>query len=89
MKLYVGNLPFKLNNDDLKKAFEEFGAVEEATIIFDKFSRRSKGFGFVTFSDDEAGKKAIEAMDGKELGGRPLKVSEARPREDAGSENAQ
>ena len=82
MKLYVGNLPFKVNNDSLKKAFEAFGTVEEATIISDKFTKRSKGFGFVTFSDDEAGKKAISEMNGKDFEGRELKVSEAKPRED-------
>jgi RNA recognition motif-containing protein len=82
MKLYVGNLPFKVNQDALKKAFEAFGEVEDATIIVDKFSKRSKGFGFVTFSDDEAAKKAIAEMNEKDFEGRPLKVSEAKPRED-------
>jgi RNA recognition motif-containing protein len=83
MKLYIGNLAFSVTEEALKKAFSEFGNIEEANIIIDKFSNRSKGFGFVTFSDDEAGKKAIAAMNEKELEGRPLKVSEAKPRDDS------
>lgn len=79
MKLYVGNLAFSVTQETLKDAFSEFGDVEEATIIMDKFSGRSKGFGFVTLSNDEAGKKAIAGMNGKELEGRELKVSEAKP----------
>ncbi len=82
MKLYVGNLPFSVTEEALKKAFSEFGDIEEATIIVDKFSRRSKGFGFVSFSDDEAGKKAISGMNDKEFEGRNIKVSEAKPREE-------
>ena len=82
MKLYVGNLPFSVTEESLKKAFSEFGDVEEATIIVDKFSNRSKGFGFVTISDDEAAKKAIEGLNEKDFEGRPLKVSEAKPREE-------
>ena len=83
MKLYVGNLAFSVTDEALKEAFSKFGAVDEATIIVDKFSRRSKGFGFVTFSDDEAAKKAIAEMNGKELEGRELKVSEAKPMEES------
>lgn len=82
MKLYVGNLPFSVTEEALKKVFSEFGEVEEANIIVDKFSKRSKGFGFVTFSDDAAGQKAIEAMNEKDFEGRPLKVSEAKPMEE-------
>jgi len=80
MKVYVGNLPFSVNSEALKKAFSEFGSVEEATVIEDKFSNRSKGFGFVTFSNDEEAKKAISAMNGKDFSGRDLTVSEAKPR---------
>lgn len=83
MKLYVGNLPFSVTEEALKKAFSEFGEIEEATIIVDKFSKRSKGFGFITFSDDEAGKKAIAEMNEKDFEGRALKVSEAKPMEDS------
>jgi len=83
MKLYVGNLAFSVTEETLKKAFSEFGEIEEASLIVDKFSKRSKGFGFVTFSDDESAKKAIAEMNDKELEGRPLKVSEAKPMSDS------
>jgi RNA recognition motif-containing protein len=80
-KIYVGNLPFSQASEDLKKTFAEFGEVTEAIVIQDKFSGRSKGFGFVTFAADESVPKAIEAMNGKEIDGRELKVSEAKPME--------
>ncbi len=82
MKVYVGNLPFGVVSDKLKEMFASYGEIEEATVISDKFSGRSKGFGFVTFKDDEAAKKAIAEMNDKELEGRNLKVNEARPMED-------
>ena len=90
-KLYVGNLPFRVedkqfDDEDLKKIFAEFGEVTEAAVVTDKFSGRSRGFGFVTFANDEDAQKAISAMDGKEIGGRALKVNEAKPRDDEGSE---
>ena len=66
----------------MKKAFSEFGEIEEAIVIVDKFSNRSKGFGFVTFSDDEAAKKALAEMNEKEFEGRALKVNEAKPMEE-------
>ncbi len=81
MKLYVGNLPFSVDDEGLKKLFESYGA-EEVSIIKDRFSGRSKGFGFVTIADDEKAKKAIAEMNGKEVEGRELKVSEARPMEE-------
>ena len=81
-KLYVGNLAFTIRSEKLKELFSEFGTVTEATVIEDKFSNRSKGFGFVEFENEEDGKKAIEAMNEKEVEGRQLKVSEARPREE-------
>lgn len=81
MKLYVGNLPFSVDSEGLKKLFEGY-EVKEATLIQDKFSGRSKGFGFVTIEDDEAAKKAISEMNGKDVEGRELKVSEAKPMED-------
>lgn len=83
MKLYVGNLAFSVRDKTLSEAFAKFGEVEEATVIMDRFSDRSKGFGFVTFKDDEAAKAAIAEMDGKELEGRPLKVNESKPREES------
>ncbi|MDP3986866.1 MAG: RNA-binding protein [Nanoarchaeota archaeon] len=82
MKVYVGNLPFGVDSEKLKEMFASFGAVEEATVISDKFSGRSKGFGFVTFPNDEEAKKAISEMNDKEVEGRALKVNEARPMED-------
>ncbi len=81
-KIYVGNLPYKFKADDLKEAFSEFGEITEATVITDRYSGRSKGFGFVTFADEESAKKAVEAMNGKEVEGRELKVNEAKPREE-------
>jgi RNA recognition motif-containing protein len=78
MKIYVGNLPFSVDDEALKNIFSGYD-VEEATIIKDKFSGRSKGFGFVTISDDESAKKAVEEFNGKEVEGRELKVSEAKP----------
>ena len=81
-KLYVGNLPFSVDNDKLKEIFSAFGEVEEATIIIDKFSRRSKGFGFVTFVNDEDADKALAEMNSKDVEGRQVKVSEAKPMEE-------
>src|SRR3990172_2572389 len=82
MKVYVGNLSFEIDDEKLRAIFAKFGEVQEAVVIKDKFSGRSKGFGFVTFSDDAAAKKAIEELNDKEVEGRNLKVNEARPMED-------
>ena len=82
MRLYVGNLAFSTTNDELKAAFEQFGAVESATVIMDRDTGRSKGFGFVDMNNDEEAKAAIEGLDGKPLGGRNIRVNEARPREE-------
>ncbi|MDC0547773.1 RNA-binding protein [Opitutales bacterium] len=82
MEIYVGNLPWSTSDQDLADAFGAFGKVEKAAIISDRASGRSKGFGFVTMEDNEEGNKAIEGMNGVEMGGRNLKVNEARPRED-------
>ena len=82
MKLYVGNLAWAVDDAKLKEIFAAFGTVSEAVVISDKYSGRSKGFGFVTIDDDEAAKKAIAEMDGKEVEGRAIKVSEAQPREE-------
>jgi len=81
MKLYVGNLPFSVDEESFKKLFAGYDA-EEVSLIKDKFSGRSKGFGFVTISDEAAAKKALAEMNGKEVDGRELKVSEARPMEE-------
>ncbi|MFH1308116.1 MAG: RNA-binding protein [archaeon] len=81
MKLHVGNLAYSVNEAALKKLFAAY-EVQEVIIISDKFSGRSKGFGFVTIEDDEAAKKAISELNGKEVDGRELKVSEAKPMEE-------
>jgi len=78
-KLYVGNLPYSVNADELRKVFSEFGEVVDAVVISDKYSGRSKGFGFVTFATEEAAKSAVEKMNGKDMGGRNLVVNVARP----------
>tara|TARA_Y100000310_G_scaffold133775_1_gene132757 strand:+ start:6416 stop:6664 length:249 start_codon:yes stop_codon:yes gene_type:complete len=82
MKVYVGNLPYSVDGNKLKELFSTFGEVTEATVISDKYSGRSKGFGFITFTNDEDGKKAVGEMNGKEVEGREMKVNEARPREE-------
>jgi len=81
-KLYVGNLAFSVDQEGLKKLFESFGEITEAVVISDKFSGRSKGFGFVTFAKEEDAQKAISEMNEKEVEGRALKVNEARPMEE-------
>ena len=78
-KLYVGGLSYDTKEDTLKDLFSKAGTVDSATIIMDKFSGKSKGFGFVEMSSEEEAKKAIEMFDGKELDGREIKVNEARP----------
>ena len=80
MKIYVGNMSYETTEEDLKLACEEFGKVESATIVKDKFSGEPKGFGFVEMSSKAEGQAAIDGLNGKELKGRELKVSEARPR---------
>jgi len=80
MTLYVGNLNFNLTNDELKNIFSVFGEVTKAAIIIDKETNRSKGFAFVEFVSKEDGEKAISSMNGAMVGGRSLKVNEARPR---------
>ncbi len=82
MNIYVGNMSYELSEDDLRKAFEAFGQVASATIINDKFSGRSKGFGFVEMPNDAEAKAAIEGVNGKDLKGRAVKVNEAKPRPD-------
>ena len=80
MKIYVGNLSYEVTEEDLRLALEEFGQVESATIIKDKYSGQSKGFGFVEMASKAEGQSAIDGLNGKELKGRALKVNEARPR---------
>jgi len=80
-KLYVGGLPYSTTQDELQAAFSQAGAVSSATIIIDKMTGRSKGFGFVEFASDEDAEKAIDMWNGKDFGGRSLTVNEARPME--------
>jgi RNA recognition motif-containing protein len=81
-QLYVGNLDFKVTESDLRTAFAACGSVVEVTVVKDRATGRPRGFGFVTMSSPEEAQKAIEALNGKELGGRGLSVSPARPREE-------
>lgn len=78
-KLYVGGLPYTTTDAELKEAFSKAGAVESATIIMDRMSGRSKGFGFVEMSNDDEAQAAIDMWNGKEFNGRTLTVNEARP----------
>ncbi|MCP4747901.1 MAG: RNA-binding protein [Desulfobacteraceae bacterium] len=80
MKIYVGNLSYEVTEKDLRLALEQFGQVESATIITDKHSGQSKGFGFVEMASKEEGQAAIDGLNGKDLKGRALNVNEARPR---------
>lgn len=80
-KLYVGNLSYGLTSDELQNAFAQCGSVVSAKIIMDQATGRSKGFAFVEMADEDGAQKAIEQLDGKELGGRALRVSEAKPQE--------
>jgi RNA recognition motif-containing protein len=82
MNIYVGNLSYSVTEDDLKQAFEAFGQVASVSIIKDKFSNQSKGFGFVKMPSQEEAQAAITGMNGKELKGRAMNVNEARPRTD-------
>ena len=81
MKLYVGNLAFQTSSDDLQQLFAKAGTVETASVVEDRETGRSRGFGFVEMSSKEEGQKAIEQFNGQELGGRALNVNEAKPRE--------
>lgn len=83
MKIYVGNLSFQTSEQELSAAFEEHGAVQSANLVMDRETGRPRGFGFVEMADDDA-RKAIDAMNGMELGGRQLTVNEAKPRENRG-----
>ncbi|MFP4546633.1 MAG: RNA recognition motif domain-containing protein [Fidelibacterota bacterium] len=80
MNIYVGNISYSTSEDDLKELFGQYGEVTSVKIITDRETGRSKGFGFVEMADDAAGQEAIEEVNGKEVGGRNLKVNVARPR---------
>ncbi len=83
-KLYVGNLPFEISEQDLESSFSAHGEVVSARIITDKFTGRSRGFGFVEMTDDSSANDAIEKLNGTNLGGREIVVNEARPQEKRG-----
>lgn len=85
MNIYVANIPWKASEEELKSLFSQYGEVDSAKIITDKFTQRSRGFGFVEMKDDSAAKQAIAELNGKDFMGKNLVVNEARPREDRGS----
>lgn len=82
MNIYVGNLSYGVTDDNLREVFEAYGEVSSAKVITDKYSGRSKGFGFVEMENEAEGNAAIEQLDGAEIDGRSVKVNEARPREE-------
>ncbi len=84
MKLYVGNLAFQTTSSDLEEMFGQLGTVQSATVVEDRETGRSRGFGFVEMSSKEEGENAITEFNGKEVNGRALTVNEAKPREDRG-----
>jgi RNA recognition motif-containing protein len=84
INIYVGNLSFNADEDELKGLFENYGAVNSAKIITDQFTGRSRGFGFIEMPNREEGLRAIQELDTKSVGGRSLKVNEARPRTNSG-----
>ena len=83
-KLYVGNLSYNVSNADLEQLFGQHGTVESADVIMDRATGRSKGFGFVEMASDAEAQAAVAALNGKDYGGRPLTVNEAKPRPDSG-----
>lgn len=81
MNIYVGNLSYKVSDDQLREVFEAYGSVSSAKVITDRNSGRSKGFGFVEMDNKAEAEAAIEQLDGAEIDGRPAKVNEAKPRD--------
>ena len=84
MNIYVGNLSFDMTEEDLRKEFEAFGKVDSVSIIKDKFTDKSRGFAFVEMATSDEGKAAVAAINGKDVKGRALNVSEARPKTEGG-----
>jgi len=82
MNIYVSNLSFNVQDEDLREFFAEYGEVSSAKVITDKFTQKSRGFGFVEMPDDEAGQKAIKELDGAHVEGRAITVTVAKPREE-------
>lgn len=87
MNIYVSNLSFAVKDEDLRGFFEEYGEVSSAKVIMDKFTNRSRGFGFVEMSDKTAAEQAIKELDGATVDGRVIKVNEARPKEERSDRN--
>ncbi|WP_315818818.1 RNA-binding protein [Paraflavitalea speifideaquila] len=87
MNIYVSNLSFNVTDEDLQDFFADYGEVSSAKVITDKFTNKSRGFGFVEMPDDEAARKAIAELDGGIVEGRAIKVTEARPREERSGGN--
>ena len=87
MRIYVGNLSYKVDEEELRKAFSAHGPVEATQVIMDRYTGRSRGFGFVEISDDQEAKDAIAAMDNQEIGERAVKVNEAKPRRERTDNN--
>ena len=83
-KLYVGNLGYDVNDDQLSQLFSAHGTVDSASVIMDRSTGRSKGFAFVEMSSNEEAQAAMSALDGQDVGGRSIKVNEAKPRTDSG-----
>jgi RNA recognition motif-containing protein len=86
IKIYVGNLSFDSNEAELSGLFSTYGEVESAKVIVDQFTNRSRGFGFIEMANREEGLKAIQELDSRDLGGRTLKVNEARPKTNSGGD---
>ena len=84
MNIYVGNLSYDTDDQALREVFEKYGTVDTVNVIFDKYSGRSKGFGFIEMPDNSEAQTALDELDGKELDGRNIKVNQAKPREERG-----
>lgn len=84
MKIYVGNLPYSVTDNDLRDAFAAYGSVESATVIVDKFSGQSKGFGFVEMANNSEADQAMKALNGTDFRGRTIKVNQAQPKTTGG-----
>jgi RNA recognition motif-containing protein len=82
--IFVGNLAFRTTEGDIRSMFESYGAVDRVSLMTDRDTGRSKGFGFVEMPNDQEGDRAIEALNGREMDGRNLTINQARPREDRG-----
>ncbi|WP_287153045.1 RNA-binding protein [Candidatus Solincola tengchongensis] len=80
MKIYVGNLSYSTDSEELQRAFERFGKVDSAEVVMDRHTNRSRGFGFVEMPDDSEARAAISGLNGKDMDGRTLKVNQAKPR---------